>query len=797
LEFDKVRLLLAARASTPVGAELARGLAPETDEAAVRDVQHTVRDLADSAGVHGLCEMDAPDVRPVLDRASVPGAVLSGEELVEIGRVLVNLVRARRHFAPTRSGTLNSPPVWRRRLDLAPSTGELSDHLDRCLDASGQVRDDATPTLARIRRDLTRARARVHEHLEGILATLSRASGGQASYVTLRRGRYVIPVPAQDRSHVTGIVHDRSATHATLFVEPVSSVPLNNAVEELTSAEAEEIQRILLALTDEVRDHTPALLDIQDLLARLDLDQARVRLSRHLHGTHPTVGGRELRIVEARHPLLVNARGRDAVLPLSLTLDPATRVLLITGPNAGGKTVALKTVGLLVLMSQAGLGIPSEEGSHLPVFRCVLADIGDFQSLEASLSTFTAHVERLREIEREEGSDVLVLLDEVGGATDPAEGAALGMATLEELLERGIYAVMTTHISSLQAFAYGRPGVTLASMGFDAREGKPSYRLVPGPGGGSHALEIAAREGLSERWIARARAHLDPDAEAARRMVAEVERLAEEARRDRETAAETARRAVDDLARARAARAEASAEAARVKRESRDAVRLEVARARRRLREAEDALKTARTRAELRQLESAVDAVEEEQATVPEGRDVRQHQQPTLESLRPGVPVWIPSMNSAGTVVAGPDASGRVAVQAGAFRSWLPPGALALPEAGEAPQTRVRSAAPPAPPPTPEPEGRDVAAPAAAREQIDQEVDVRGMRPDEAIDAVDRCLDRAILDGLSRIRIIHGKGRGVLREHIQRMLARHAAVRSFELAAQWEGGTGATTVELM
>ncbi len=853
LEFDKVRQLLTACTTTDIGSERAASLVPWTDEAAVHEAHRIVAELQDLAAVSGLSELDAPDARGLIERARVPGALLAGIELVDIARVLVNLHRARSHFGQAREGATTT---WRRRLDSAPATGELAPHFERCLDKGGEVKDSATPELARIRRELARARQAVQRHLEHVASSLG--GGSTAAYVTLRNGRFVVPVRTEDRGRVPGIVHDRSASQATLFVEPSSAMPFNDALEDLVAREGEEISRILGALTDEVRDHADALQAVQDLLAALDLDQARVRLARSLGAVRPGIGGDALRLRAARHPLLVAAKGRDAVLPLSAELDRATRVLLITGPNAGGKTVALKTVGLLCCMAQAGLFVPADEGSCFPVFRAIVADIGDFQSLEASLSTFTAHVARLREVEAEQGLDVLVLLDEVGGATDPEEGAALGMATLEELLERQVRAVMTTHIGSLQAFGFGKPGVFLGSMGFDVERGEPSYRLIPGPGGGSHALAVAARAGLSPRWIARAEAHLDPDTAATRRMLGEVGRLVEETARDREAAAQARRDALEQAARSRDDRAAAQAEVARAKREARDTVRGEVARARQRVRAAEEELKSAKTRAAVRRVESMVDAIDDEAAARVAPLEPALPALPAELAVR-GATVWVRAMNRTGTIVDGPDGAGRVQVQAGVFRAWLAPAVLAVPHAqageprdgaaaaaigkaaGKRRAVHPREATPfPAPDaprsfdaglaaafaapraaedddaPRPDaPTLRDVLgyrAPDAPRggaswasgqdadggeQAVKLEVDVRGFRADEAVAEVDRFLDRALLEGVPRVRIIHGKGTGALRTAITRMLQGHGGVRSFGQAAQWEGGAGATTVEML
>lgn len=851
LEFDKVRQLVLACTTTDPGADRAASLVPWTDEEPVQTAHRIVAELFDLAAVTGLCDLDAPDARSLVERARVPGALLAGVELVDIQRVLHNFHRARLHFGQGRDGESST---WRRRLDTAPATGELGPHLDRCLDKGGEIKDSATPELARIRRELVRARQNVQRHLEHVATSLS--GGGTAAYVTLRNGRFVVPVRNEDRARVPGIVHDRSSTHTTMFVEPSSAMPLNDALEELAAREGEEITRILIALTDDVRDHAEALLTLQDLLADLDLDQARVRLAQKLGATRPGIGGDTLRLRAARHPLLVVAKGRDAVMPLSVDLDRATRVLLITGPNAGGKTVALKTIGLLCCMVQAGLFVPADEGSTFPVFRRVLADIGDFQSLEASLSTFTAHVARLQEIDAEQGDDVLVLLDEVGGATDPEEGAALGMATLEELLEREVRAVMTTHIGALQAFGFGKPGVFLGSMGFDLERGEPSYRLIPGPGGGSYALAVAARCGLNPRWIARAEAHLDPDTAATRRMLGEVGRLVEETERDRADAAQARRDAHEQLLRLREDRAAAQAEVTKAKREARDLVRTEVARARQRVRAAEEELKSAKSRAAVRRVEELVDAVDDEAAASVAAAEPALPPLHVAQAVR-GATVWVKAMQRTGTIVDGPDGSGRVQVQAGVFRTWLALDALATPPAqagapaaasskqaaqetakrilGERRAAETRRAADDALPydaalaaafsargaapaddddiPSPDaPSLRGIAGyrPAeprggaswstqhhgAGEESVKLEVDVRGFRADEAVAEVDRFLDRAQLEGVPRVRIIHGKGTGALRAAITRMLKEHGGVRSFGMAAQWEGGAGATTVEL-
>jgi DNA mismatch repair protein MutS2 len=664
-------------------------------------------------------------------------------------------------------------------LDDIPTLG---DAIGRVLNDRAEVVDQASPDLARIRHELNVLRSRMMERLQRMLSSPEFARWLQEPILTQREGRYVIPVRAEARSRIKGIVHDTSSSGATLFIEPLPVVEMGNRVRELVIEETREVERILRELTGQVAAHADQLDHTVETLAQLDLAFAAAKYSAEIRGVEPKMDADEnssaLQLVNARHPLL----DPEKVVPISIDLGRAFSILIITGPNTGGKTVTLKTVGLLALMAQSGLHLPAEEGSRLPIYNGIYADIGDEQSIEQSLSTFSSHMTNIIEILREADRRSLILLDELGAGTDPVEGSALGRAIMTQLLQRGVSALVATHYAELKAFAHTTPGVENASVEFDVETLAPTYRLTIGLPGRSNAFAIATRLGLDPKIVEAARASLAQSDVELEKMLAEIKHAKEETARElsragaereaAERAAAGARRRLVGIDKSREeileqARAEAQAEL--------QAARTELDRLRQEWR------RVALTREFIERAEGELRAVEElapldRRATVePETARL-----PPGETVQVGDRVYVPSLDQVGQVTAvGEDG---LDVQIGSFRAHL-----------SIEQVQLRAKAQPAA--TDETAGATVTLPSG--ESPGMEVHLRGMRADDALDKLEKYLDRAYRAGLPYVRIVHGKGTGTLRRLVREQLSANSLVVSFQTAEPHDGGEGVTVAKLV
>ncbi len=513
LEFEKVVRMLVDRTSFEPGAERAVALRPTVDLGSIEHDLNITSELRTFVDDGARLPIDrARDARALAERSSLQGAMLSCADLLEV-RGAIAAAREVREFASRKQE--QAPLTWETAQRLCSLPG-IEESIERAIDdVAVEVKDRASRELSKIRRALERTRARIDEKLQAILQKELRDDTVQEAAVHIRNGRLVLPVKRGSRSHLKGIVHDQSSTGATLFIEPMSTVPLNNELAELASAEKKEIERILRALTAEVGVEAEAIRVSIEILGELDLYRAAALLSRDLDCVRPTVttDGR-LRIRAGRHPVLdaIFRETGGSIIPLDLDLGVEGSTLVISGPNAGGKTVTLKTVGLLVAMAMCGLHVPAAEGTEISIFREMFADIGDEQSIEMSLSTFSSHLKTIREILSEANAKTLVLLDELGAGTDPDEGAGLAIAILEELTERGAATIATTHLGVVKNHVHEYEGMVNGSMAFDPDTFEPAFRFVRGIPGASHALSIAERQGLPESVIARARGLRDADA---------------------------------------------------------------------------------------------------------------------------------------------------------------------------------------------------------------------------------------------------------------------------------------------
>ncbi len=794
LEFPKILDLLAGYCAFAASEEKARRLAPSTDiEEARRRQAETREALALLSTRPDLTIGGARDIRQPVDQAQ-HGAVLTPTDLLDVKYTLIAARNLQRLFEQV-GGTYTY--LYNIAAQMPPPLG-LIDAVTRAISERGEILDSASDKLNTIRRDMRIAHDRLLGKMQRIVGDPRNAPYLQEALITQRDGRYVLPLRTEFKGRIKSIVHDQSASGATLFVEPLAVVELNNQYRESQLAERDEERRILAELSSQVGRQAAEIQQAVETIAELDVVFARAKFAESTHASEPSL--REMprkagasgvqpgpglhprsviRLYQARHPLL----DPESVVAIDVELDPQTYALVITGPNTGGKTVTLKTIGLLALMAQAGLHIPAQAGSEISVFQDIYADIGDEQSIEQSLSTFSGHITNIIRILEQADRRTLVILDELGAGTDPQEGAALARALLSHLLAQGITTLVTTHHPELKAYAHATPGVTNASVEFDLDTLRPTFHLTIGLPGRSNALAIAQRLGLPDEIVANARAELDPADLRADDLLDEIHQqrdLARQARRATEAAkveaqelqAELAERleGIEDERRAvlEKAQQEAEEELQQIKEELR-----QVRRALAQARQPAEALQTIEE--QVAELEETVDRPVVRRKPSIDGR-------PLQRAIRLGDRVRLRSLNTQGVVTSLGDEEAEL--QVGMLRVRARLSDLVLP--GDASQ---QSADPPAPEAAPT---RQINIPASPG----LELDLRGQRADEARDALDRYLDSAYLSGLPWVRIIHGKGTGRLREMVRQSLQGHPHVRSFETGGDKEGGDGVTVVKL-
>ena len=763
LELPAVRRLLAERTAFPPGRELAEALFPTTDlrdAERLQDETASARDLLRKSPSSGL--RGARDIRDAVRRAKL-GGTLDPEQLIAVA----DTVRAAEHlFADVRP----YPPLAARARFARPPT-DVAAAIENAIGGTGEVLDRASARLGSLRANLRAAQARLQQRLDGLVRSPDLLRLLQDPIVTQRGGRYVVPVKAEHRAAVKGIVHDQSASGQTVFIEPLEIMEANNALREAELSERLEVDRILDELSRRIEKSSEDLEATTTALAALDLILAKALYADALQATRPELNAEGiLDLVDARHPLLVE---QGTVVGVDVRLGGEFRVLVVTGPNTGGKTVTLKTIGLLTAMAACGLAIPADRG-RVPVVRRIFADIGDEQSIAQSLSTFSSHLRNVvATLAEAEGGD-LALLDEVGAGTDPDEGAALAMAVLEALLERGVLVAATTHYPELKAFALNTPGVRNASMEFDSNTLRPTFRLHIGLPGASNAFAIAERLGLDKSVLVRADTHLSELHRSLERTLLEAERQ----RTELSSALEEARISAADAADAAAG---AQREADRVRDEAQRALRRARAeadelllQARRALRQAEDA----RDRAAKRNLVDDARAALAEAETARAATSTIPSTAPATVAIAVGSPVHVEGVAEPGTLLAIDD-RGMADVAAGSLRLRVP--ATQLRPAPEPAETPIRS-------------DRPVIRGSAS--SVPLQLDIRGARADEALEVLDRYLNDAAVAGIGRLRIVHGKGTGALRTAIRAALSGHPLVRTQEPAGLSEGGDGATIVTL-
>ena len=792
LEYDKLKALLKKYTLSQLGASRVESLTPGWQIDQIQGQQRLCSETkvfyqtSDGFPLRGL-----KDISPILRKVDKPGAILEADQLLDVARVAQVAQNVKQKLA--KLDERDFPSLY-AIVDNLPTFPEVAESIARCISPEGDILDEASPALRSIRRRLASNRENIQSRLEAILHSAHHQKSIQENIITLRNDRYVIPIKQDAKSHFPGIVQGQSASGATVFIEPFSIVELNNNLHQLADDERQEIRRILLLLSDQVRGYLTDFETALEVLGELDFLGAKAQLSLDLDGVEPLLNRRGfVKLIAARHPLLeVNlqsqARKRklgvpERIVPTDLHIGDAFHTMAITGPNTGGKTVVLKTVGLLTLMAQSGLHIPAQSGSEIAVFDKIFADIGDEQSIEQNLSTFSSHMTKIIEILKGADENSLVLLDELGAGTDPTEGAALGMAILDGFSQHQARTIVTTHYGALKAYAHTQKEMENASMEFDWLTLRPAYRLLIGVPGSSNAIKIAQRLGMPDSILADAKAHMGGQAVAVEDLIVSMQQSQRELEAEREIVhqkirtAETAYEQHEALisqfeTERNQLKGAAEKEAAEILKNARKLVEQTIADVR-------------REKASKESVRSAFGSIEKAQKELtashqPENRSLEQSS--TLPQIQVGDKVRVKSLNRFGEVLAiSKNSKAPLKVQMGYVQMQVSYHEI---EAGPL-QENNRNLSPSV---------LDVQYSKAG--VVKTELNLRGKMVNEALEKTDKYLDDAFLAGLSTVRIIHGKGTGALRIAIHELLSDHPLVDDFQLAPLNEGGAGATTITL-
>lgn len=797
LEFEKVKEVLLGFVSSALGKDPISSLQP------MRNIQTIREHLAEVTEMVRLYEAEqAPpldglyDVREPLRKSTIPGAMLEPAEILLIDETIA-AARRIRHSVKTRRLEAHRINRYCERIASYP---ELEEAIARVFDEQKNIRDSASHELSRIRKDIRAQRTAIVRRLERLIRGDWR-DYLQENYHTQRDGRYVLPVDARYQNKVPGIIHDRSSTGTTVYIEPLELVEDSNTLKSMMREEEMEVRRILRELTALIAQREPELQQNLFLFAHLDFLSAKARFSVRYGMQEPKLSeNRTFSVINARHPLLLVKHGRDKVIPLSMELSSSMRGLIVTGPNTGGKTVVLKTVGLLVLMAQAGLHVPADSNTELPVFDAVGADIGDEQSLEQSLSTFSSHMHTIRRVLETANAKTLVLLDELGSGTDPVEGGALSCAILERLQQLGATYIVSTHLQELKLYAYKTEGVKNGAMEFDLQSLQPTYRFLMGLPGKSNAIQIAERLGLPKPVIERAHATLERTTESPEELLS---RLGDELRKAQSFRGEAER----ERHKAYNLKEESENRLKNAKRESQEVIKRSERKAQNLLQELERRInQLEKQEAEFKREweERLATAIEKNPAAPPKSilEEVRNSLQatkkafeeakPKLEKkyerrpnwnwrqLKPGVLVQLEGITEPGKIV-------QVHAEKQVVEVTL--SSMTLRVNGE----RIVSILKRKPDPV---ESLFSTVKVDRPETLESKVDVHGLTVEEMTPIVEKYIDKAFLAGHKTVTIVHGHGMGVLRQAVRRLLQNNPVVQHINPGMDFEGGTGVTVVQL-
>lgn len=774
LEFDKVRNQLIEHTHSSLGREKAQTLMPSVDFDEVSRLQEETDEAAKVLRIKGNVPLGGiHDIRPHTKRAQI-GGMLSPMELMQVASTVHASRQMKRFIEDLQEVT--EVPILLNYADGIIVLANLEESIRNAIDEGGEVLDGASDALRSLRQQIRTRESRVREKLESMIRSSNAAKMLSDAIITIRNDRFVIPVKQEYRSHYGGIIHDQSSSGQTLFIEPQSVVQLNNELQTIRVKEQQEIERILAELSALTAEFHDELLAIVAIMGELDFMFAKARYGSRIKGSKPIVNNEgRINLVKARHPLIPI----DDVVANSIAIGKDYTTIVITGPNTGGKTVTLKTVGLCTLMAQAGLQIPALDGSEVAVFESVYADIGDEQSIEQSLSTFSSHMVNIVEILNKVDYNSLVLFDELGAGTDPQEGAALAISILDEVYKCGSRVIATTHYPELKAYGYNREGVINASVEFDVETLSPTYKLLIGVPGRSNAFEISKRLGLKESVIKTARSYISADSNEVENMIASLETSRREAERDREEAHELMKDAEalhKDMQKQMASyyeRKDELAEKAKVK----AATIVEKAKE-----EAEEIIRDLRKLrlekgAEIKEHE-LIEAKRRLGEAAPELNTVKKgvKAKPAKHEFQPGDEVKVLTFDQRGHLVE------RVS-----NKEWVVQIGILKMKVKESDMEYINSPKQVETKPIATVKGKDF--------HVGLELDLRGERYEDALMRVEKYIDDALLAGYPRVNIIHGKGTGALRQGVQEYLKNHRSVKKIRFGDAGEGGTGVTVVE--
>lgn len=777
LEFNKIKEKIKKYALTKGAKELIDELAPLESAFEVRNALEDTKEAYDLIVKKGNPPFEGLyDVREGLERARKGGS-LNTSQLLYIGNMLRSTSKVKSYLERK-----DEEESFERLEDLAyilaPIPGLQAD-IERSIVSEDEISDKASQTLYSIRRSLKEKNSSVREKVNSIVRSNSKYL--QDAIYTMRGDRYVVPVKSEYRSAVPGLVHDQSSTGATVFIEPMSLVNLNNEIKELKLKEQAEIERILLELSRKVKDNVDVLQSNMKILLQIDFIFAKGKYSLAIRGVRPEVNENgEFNLIEARHPLI----DADKAVASDIYLGNTFTALMITGPNTGGKTVTLKTVGLTHIMAMSGILICAREGSSISFYREVFADIGDEQSIEQSLSTFSSHLTNIVAIMEQADRESLALFDELGAGTDPTEGAALAMAVIETLKERGTKIIATTHYSELKGYALKTPGVTNASVEFDVETLKPTYRLLIGIPGKSNAFEISRRLGLDDYVIERAKENVSKENLEFENLIKDLQEKSIKANNDAREAAklkaetEKIKRTYEEkLKKVENTRDKAYNDARREAKEI-------IAKAKD---EADEILKAMRELEKMGISGGGRNRLEEERKKLKESLEEREqslikqreNSGESIEKVTLGMDAFLPSLNQNVVILSMPDKKGEVQVEAGIMKISVKLKDLRKTQNSSKPKEKKKK--------------RELNL---NMKSVESRVDLRGLDAEEACYRADKYLDEAYMANLGEVTIVHGKGTGVLRQAINTMLKRHPHVKKYRLGVYGEGGDGVTMVEL-
>lgn len=777
LEYDKIIAKLVNECSSSLGKEMAEKLEPIFD---IEQIQVWQNETSEGVLIRRF-EPQIPlggivDIRNQIRKAQI-GGILEPEEFLKVMDTLTAARKLKSFLTNKKQYSCPRMEWWAGQLNVLTA---LENEIDAKISQEGAVKDNASSALLSIRKKINTIQNRIKEKLDNLVKSEHSQKYLQDAIVTIRGDRYVVPVKQEYRGQVPGIIHDQSASGATLFIEPMAVVELNNDLRKAYNDERDEVLRILSELSTKMAGYTEELQINMQVLAKIDFIFAKARLSEKYNAVEPKIlNERKIIIKKGRHPLI----SPKEVVPMTISLGEDFDLLVITGPNTGGKTVSLKTVGLFILMTQSGLHIPAELGSQMGIFRKVFADIGDEQSIEQSLSTFSSHMTNIVRILNEADDSSLVLLDELGAGTDPSEGAALAIAILDFLKFRGAKLIATTHYSELKTYAFNEPRIQNASVEFDIKTLRPTYRLLIGVPGKSNAFEIATKLGLQQEIVAHARSLISKEERNVADLIESLEanRLASEL--SKEEAENRLKEIKEKMALIEEKEYKINAAAEEKIRKAEEQALQIIKEARK---ESEKIIKEIRQlakdevlKAEQKALEFKKELETKEDKLTSKLIKGPKPKGPKPRNLKVGQEVFIPKLNQNATVISEPNNNEEVQVQAGILKITVKLEEIQLSERKrEAVKTGV---------------GKIVAV---KSETIKNELDFRGLNVEEAMPLVDKYLDDAYLTGLSQVYLIHGKGTGVLRSSIREMLKKHPHVKSIRSGEFDEGGTGVTVVEL-